>query len=157
MQLAQHKAFAQGAAAVAAKAPRASRAACCPVAVRAENGEVSDGIWAPAASAVPGSRAFAARTEMASSNVGARRPCPALVSPPDSRMRPPPPRTQAVDRRATLGFIAAAAALVGAKDAQAAYGDQARVFASTTTNKSGACMAERVALPRARVQRAACA
>jgi len=70
----------------------------------------------------------------------------------------PPPRTQAVDRRATLGFIAAAAAaLTGAKDAQAAYGDQARVFASTTTNKSGACVAERVALPRARVQRAACA
>ena len=61
MQLAQHKAFAQGAAAVAAKAPRASRAARCPVAVRAEKGEVSDGIWAPAASAAAGSRAFEPR------------------------------------------------------------------------------------------------
>jgi hypothetical protein len=137
MQLAQHKAFAQGAAAVAAKAPRASRAARCPVAVRAEKGEVGEGISALVASAARHIRAFAARTEMASPNVGARRPCPALVSAPDSRT-PHLHLPQSVDRRATLSFIAAAAALAGAKDAQAAYGDQARVFAST--NKSGECM-----------------
>lgn len=44
---------------------------------------------------------------------------------------------QAVDRRATLGLFAAAAALAGAKPSEAAYGDQARVFAGKITNKSG--------------------
>ena len=134
MQLTQ-KPFAQGAA-VAAKAPRASRAARCPVAVRAEKGEVSYGIGARASAAAAGSSAARARgAEMATPNLGARGPCPAPIPAPNSRARPP--RPQAVDRRATLGLMAAAAALAGAKDAQAAYGDQARVFASTTTNKSG--------------------
>jgi len=44
---------------------------------------------------------------------------------------------QAIDRRATLGLFAAAAALAGAKPSEAAYGDQARVFAGKITNKSG--------------------
>lgn len=45
--------------------------------------------------------------------------------------------SQAVDRRATLGLFAAAAALAGAKPSEAAYGDAARVFAGKVTNKSG--------------------
>lgn len=43
-----------------------------------------------------------------------------------------------VDRRAALGLLAAAAAVGSVKPAEAAYGDAARVFASSTTNKSGA-------------------
>jgi hypothetical protein len=46
--------------------------------------------------------------------------------------------SQGVDRRATLGLFAAAAALAGAQpSAEAAYGDAARVFAGKITNKSG--------------------
>lgn len=46
---------------------------------------------------------------------------------------------QAVDRRAALGLFAAAAAMVSAKPSEAAYGDQARVFAGKITNQSGEC------------------
>lgn len=42
-----------------------------------------------------------------------------------------------VDRRATLGMMAAAATLAGAAPSKAEYGDAARVFASKVTNKSG--------------------
>ncbi|KAI8113892.1 hypothetical protein M9434_002020 [Picochlorum sp. BPE23] len=42
-----------------------------------------------------------------------------------------------VDRRATLGMMAAAATLAGAAPSKAEYGDAARVFASKITNKSG--------------------
>ncbi|KAL4419282.1 hypothetical protein ABPG77_008332 [Micractinium sp. CCAP 211/92] len=43
----------------------------------------------------------------------------------------------AVDRRAALGLLAAAAAVSTAQPSEAAYGDAARVFAGTITNKSG--------------------
>lgn len=46
---------------------------------------------------------------------------------------------QAVDRRAALGLLAAAAAVSTAQPSEAAYGDAARVFAGTITNKSGEC------------------
>lgn len=49
---------------------------------------------------------------------------------------------QAVDRRAALGLFAAAAALTGAQPSEAAYGDQARVFAGKVTNKSGKLKSE---------------
>ena len=42
-----------------------------------------------------------------------------------------------VDRRATLGMLAGAAALSSVPAANAEYGDAARVFAGTVTNKSG--------------------
>lgn len=42
-----------------------------------------------------------------------------------------------VDRRAAMGMLATAAALVSAKPSEAAYGDAARVFAGKITNKSG--------------------
>jgi photosystem II oxygen-evolving enhancer protein 2 len=42
-----------------------------------------------------------------------------------------------VDRRATLGMLAGAAALTSVPAANAEYGDAARVFAGTITNKSG--------------------
>jgi len=45
--------------------------------------------------------------------------------------------SEAVDRRSALGLMAAAAALAGAKPSEAAYGDQARVFAGRITNSSG--------------------
>lgn len=45
---------------------------------------------------------------------------------------------QAVDRRAALGLLAAAAAVSTAQPSEAAYGDAARVFAGKITNKSGA-------------------
>lgn len=45
---------------------------------------------------------------------------------------------QEVDRRAALGLLAGAAALVaGAQPSEAAYGDAARVFASGATNATG--------------------
>jgi predicted lysophospholipase L1 biosynthesis ABC-type transport system permease subunit len=44
-----------------------------------------------------------------------------------------------VDRRAVLGGLAAAVAISAASPSEAAYGDAARVFAGTITNKSGAC------------------
>jgi hypothetical protein len=43
----------------------------------------------------------------------------------------------AVDRRAALGLLAAAAAVSAAGPSEAAYGDAARVFAGKVTNKSG--------------------
>lgn len=43
-----------------------------------------------------------------------------------------------MDRRAALGLLAAAAAVSTAQPSEAAYGDAARVFAGTITNKSGA-------------------
>jgi hypothetical protein len=48
---------------------------------------------------------------------------------------------QAVDRRAALGLLAAAAAVSTAQPSEAAYGDAARVFAGKVTNKSGAWLA----------------
>lgn len=42
-----------------------------------------------------------------------------------------------VDRRAALGLLAGAAALVAAQPSEAAYGEAARVFASGATNTSG--------------------
>jgi hypothetical protein len=44
---------------------------------------------------------------------------------------------QEVDRRAVLGGLAAAVAISAASPSEAAYGDAARVFAGTITNKSG--------------------
>eukprot|EP00887_Chlorella_sp_A99_P005998 scaffold27.g5998.t1 len=43
----------------------------------------------------------------------------------------------AVDRRAALGLLAAAAAVSAASPSEAAYGDAARIFAGKITNKSG--------------------
>lgn len=54
-----------------------------------------------------------------------------------------------VDRRAVLGGLAAAAAISTAAPSEAAYGDAARVFAGSITNKSGALRSRSVSvLPR---------
>ena len=55
--------------------------------------------------------------------------------PPTRARLPAIPSAQAVDRRAALGLLAAAAAVSTAQPSEAAYGDAARVFGSKVTNK----------------------
>ncbi len=70
-------------------------------------------------------------------NAMAIRRNPRLPARPPLTRQTNAPHSLQVDRRATLGMLAGAAALSSVPAANAEYGDAARVFAGTVTNKSG--------------------